>query len=65
MVKATLIGRTKDKVRITNLKTTNPNHLQRMIIGSQRRILESGVRPIKSLGTTLMNAIPNNYYWLS
>jgi hypothetical protein len=55
----------KKRARISNLKTTNPRFTQIRVFRSRIRTLESGVRLIKSLGTTLMNVVPNYCCWSS
>jgi hypothetical protein len=49
--------------RKTNLKTTNPSHKKRRVMGRRRRTLESGATSTKSLGTTLMNVTQNSHWW--
>jgi hypothetical protein len=54
-VKVTLTHRKMDIERNYNLNTKNPNPRKGRVMGSQKRILESGVSSTKSPHTTLMN----------
>jgi hypothetical protein len=62
-IEVALTPKGKDKARMDSPRTTSPNHQQRRVTGSQRTP-ESGVSSTKSLGTTLMNVVPNSHCWL-
>jgi hypothetical protein len=63
MVRVALTPSPKDRERMANPRITKLNHQQRRVMRS-RRTLENSASSTKSLGTILMNVVPNSCCWL-
>jgi hypothetical protein len=61
MVRVALNPKEKDRELMVSPRTTSPSHQERRVMGSRRKILESGASSTKSLGMILMNVSPNNF----
>jgi hypothetical protein len=56
--------RTKDRIKMDSIRTTNPSHKERRTPERQRKIPGSGATSIRALGITLLTIAQSSCFWL-